>query len=69
MYRIRKYLTLSVLLCFCVMGAYSQNSDYVAYIDKYKDLAIEQMKRTALPYGVRKRILSRIWTYPAPKTM
>lgn len=52
MYRIKKYLTLSVLLCICVMGAYSQNSDYVAYIDKYKDLAIEQMKRYRIPASI-----------------
>ena len=27
------------------------------------------VRSTALPYGAVKRILSRMWTYPVPKTM
>ncbi len=42
----------------------------VLYVkSKNKEEIPSRVRSTALPYGAVKRILSRMWTYPVPKTM
>lgn len=41
----------------------------VLYVKSKTGRNFARVRSTALPYGAVKRILSRIWTYPAPKTM
>ena len=50
----KKILSLVAML-FVVTGAFAQmkwNSAYQQYIDQYKDLAIEQMKKYGIPASI-----------------
>jgi LysM repeat protein len=48
----RRFLMIAVALCTVLCSLNAQNSDYVAYIDKYKDIAIEQMKKYRIPASI-----------------
>ncbi|GIV31246.1 MAG: hypothetical protein KatS3mg029_0597 [Saprospiraceae bacterium] len=40
--------------CFCMASPlWGQNSQYLAYIEKYKDIAIREMKRTGIPASIK----------------
>ena len=41
-----------VALMLAVASLSAQNTDYVAYIDKYKDIAIEQMEKYHIPASI-----------------
>lgn len=41
-----------ILLCGMPLCAHAQNSDYIAYINKYKDIAIKQMKKYHIPASI-----------------
>ena len=51
--RLLRLIVVTIVLV-CSVGAQAQrrNSRYVAYIDKYKDLAIEQMKEHKIPASI-----------------
>ena len=51
--RLLRLIVVTIVLV-CSVGAQAQrrNSRYVTYIDKYKDLAIEQMKEHKIPASI-----------------
>ena len=48
----KKWIVLSVFLCLVGVSSYAQNSDHLAYIDQYKDIAIEQMNKYHIPASI-----------------
>ncbi len=48
----KKIITLSLLTFAMVTTLFGQNNDYIAYIDKYKDIAIEQMRKYHIPASI-----------------
>lgn len=52
MWSIKKCIALACVLCLSASISRAQNSDYVEYIEKYKDVAIEQMKRYHIPASI-----------------
>lgn len=48
----KRIATIVFSLCVLVLTSVAQNSDYIAYIDKYKDLAIEQMNKYHIPASI-----------------
>ena len=40
------------IACFLVLASYAQNDPYVTYIEKYKDVAIEQMHKYHIPASI-----------------
>lgn len=45
-------LLLPLLLAFVAIASQAQNSDYVTYIEKHKDIAIEQMNKYHIPASI-----------------
>ena len=48
----RRFAAIVTMLCVMTMSLRAQNSDYVAYIEKYKGLAIEQMNKYDIPASI-----------------
>lgn len=48
----KRIATIVFSLCVLVLSSVAQNSDYIAYIDKYKDIAIEQMNKYHIPASI-----------------
>jgi hypothetical protein len=49
---IKRLMVGMVALMLAVASLSAQNTDYVAYIDKYKDIAIEQMEKYHIPASI-----------------
>lgn len=48
----KRVFLVSIIAWFSSLGMTAQNSQYIAYISKYKDLAIEQMKLYRIPASI-----------------
>ena len=48
----KKIIVLSLLMFAMTTTLCGQNNDYIAYIDKYKDIAIEQMRKYHIPASI-----------------
>lgn len=48
----KKRIAFSILLCLVGVSSYAQNNDHLAYINQYKDIAIEQMNRYHIPASI-----------------
>ena len=48
----KKTLLLSIISFMMTMSLFAQNNDYVAYINLYKDIAIEQMHKYHIPASI-----------------
>ena len=48
----RRILAIVAMLYFAVGVLVAQNSDYIAYIDKYRDIAIKQMEKYHIPASI-----------------
>lgn len=48
----KKRIAFSILLCLVGVSLYAQNNDHLAYINQYKDIAIEQMNRYHIPASI-----------------
>ena len=49
---LKRCLLLLALVCGVASYAQTQNSDYVKYVETYKDLAVEQMRRYHIPASI-----------------
>jgi|694.fasta_scaffold15394_6 LysM repeat protein len=47
-----KKLTYLVIICLAPLALLSQNNTTIAYIEQYKDIAIQEMKRTGIPASI-----------------
>lgn len=47
----KRIACIMMTLCLC-LSAMAQNSDYIAYINQYKDIAIEQMNKYHIPASI-----------------
>ncbi len=47
-----KKLTYLVIICLAPLGLLGQNNTTIAYIEQYKDIAIQEMKRTGIPASI-----------------
>ena len=48
----KRFVVFTVVLWAMMHSLYAQNNDYVAYINKYKDIAIEQMNKYHIPASI-----------------
>lgn len=48
----KKIFILITLLCACTKSLYAQSDDYVAYIERYKEIAISQMNKYHIPASI-----------------
>lgn len=48
----KRILVIAAVLCAMMHSLYAQNNDYVVYINKYKDIAIEQMNKYHIPASI-----------------
>jgi len=48
----KQVVAIVVALCAVVCSVKAQDSDYIRYIDKYKDVAIEQMRKYHIPASI-----------------
>ena len=48
----KKRIALAVFLCLVGVASFAQNNDHIAYINLYKDIAIEQMNRYHIPASI-----------------
>lgn len=48
-----RFIILLILPLLCLSSTKAQNSDYLAYIDKYKKLAIKEMERAGVPASIK----------------
>ncbi len=47
-----KKLTYIFIICLAPLGLLGQNNATIAYIEQYKDIAIQEMKRTGIPASI-----------------
>ena len=48
----KKRIALAVFLCLVGVASFAQNNDHIAYINLYKDIAIEQMNKYHIPASI-----------------
>jgi len=50
----KRHLFSLLIICFCLMSlqAQTRNKQYEAYIKKYRDLAVEEMKKYHIPASI-----------------
>ena len=48
----KKRIALAVFLCLVGVASFAQNNDHIAYINQYKDIAIEQMNKYHIPASI-----------------